>query len=224
MTEKGQRDLKPQRKSRFAFGSDAMKFTGHWVIQASCLSRASCTLAILMWGVLDIPCWHCQVTKRAASFTYGSGYLTCVQHWRLNSCITLSRKTFWAQSRWNRSVIPLGHLCTNNHFGQNSCSTLLHWFPWFLSFLFFKDFNYLFLERGKGREQDRKRNISVGQKYQYKRETLIGCLLHSPRPGTKPTTQACVLTSNRTSDFLLCGAMPSQWSHTSQGHIAFFSL
>ena len=36
------------------------------------------------------------------------------------------------------------------------------------------------------------------------RETLIGCLSHAPWLGTKPATQACGLTRNRTSNFLLC--------------------
>ena len=32
--------------------------------------------------------------------------------------------------------------------------------------LFFKDFIYLFLERGEGREKDRERNIDVQEKHQ----------------------------------------------------------
>ena len=33
------------------------------------------------------------------------------------------------------------------------------------------------------------------------RETLIGCLLYTPWPGTNPKTQACARTRNQTSDF-----------------------
>ena len=41
------------------------------------------------------------------------------------------------------------------------------------------------------------------------RETSMGCLLHVPRRGTKPATQVCALTRNRTSYLLLCGTMPN---------------
>ena len=34
---------------------------------------------------------------------------------------------------------------------------------------------------------------------------------------TEPTTQACAPTGNQTGDFLLCGMMPNQLSHTGQG-------
>lgn len=62
------------------------------------------------------------------------GLLTVhVQHWRLGSCIILSMKTFWAQSRWNWSVIPLDLLCTSNYLDQSTHNTLLHWFLWFFS-------------------------------------------------------------------------------------------
>ena len=43
------------------------------------------------------------------------------------------------------------------------------------------------------REREGKRN----------RETLIGCLLYLPQPGTKPSTKACALTGSRTGDLLL---------------------
>ena len=47
---------------------------------------------------------------------------------------------------------------------------------------------YLFLERGGVREKDRERNINVWLP-----------LVH-PQLGTWPTTQACALTGNGTSD------------------------
>ena len=43
-----------------------------------------------------------------------------------------------------------------------------------------------------------------------------------PPPGTRPTTQACALTGNRTSDLLVCRMMPNPLSHTSQGKAQFF--
>ena len=54
---------------------------------------------------------------------------------------------------------------------------------------FFKDFIYLFLERGGGREEERERNISVW------------LLLVCTEPGTWPTAPA--LTGNRTGDPLV---------------------
>ena len=58
-------------------------------------------------------------------------------------------------------------------------------FIYFLNF-FKKDFIYLFLERGEGREKERERR--EGEKYQ--------CVVafHVPLLGTWPTTQACTLT------------------------------
>ena len=67
-------------------------------------------------------------------------------------------------------------------------------------------FKILFIFRGRGRERERGR------------ETLIGCLLHTPQLGTGPATQACALTGNRTSDLLLCGTVLNQLSHTGQGY------
>ena len=49
---------------------------------------------------------------------------------------------------------------------------------------FLKDFVYLFLECGEGREKVRERNINVWLS------------LTCPPPGSWPTTQACALTGN----------------------------
>ena len=57
--------------------------------------------------------------------------------------------------------------------------------------LFLKDFIYLFLERGEGKEKGSKRNINVWLPH-------VCSLL-----GTWPATQAYALTGNRTSDFLV---------------------
>ena len=54
---------------------------------------------------------------------------------------------------------------------------------------FWKDFIYLFLERGEGREKERERNINVGFP-----------LMH-PQLGTWPATQARAL--NQTGDSLV---------------------
>ena len=51
------------------------------------------------------------------------------------------------------------------------------------TFYFFKDFTYLLLERGEGREKERKRNISW-------------LPFTRPQLGTWPSTQACALMGN----------------------------
>ena len=75
-----------------------------------------------------------------------------------------------------------------------------------MHFLFFKkNFIYLFLDRGKGREKDRERNINV-------------CLpLTHPLLGTWPATQACALTGNPTGTPLVRRPVLKPLSHTSEG-------
>ena len=73
---------------------------------------------------------------------------------------------------------------------------------------FFKDFIYVFRERRREGEREE-------EKHQCERETLIGCLLYAPRQGTKPATQACTLTRNRTYDLSLCGTRPPTEPHES---------
>ena len=73
----------------------------------------------------------------------------------------------------------------------------------FLSFL--KDFIYLFLDRGEGREKERERNINVWLP------------LTRPLLGTWPTTHTCVLTGNRASNPLVCRPVLNPLIHTSQG-------
>ena len=72
-------------------------------------------------------------------------------------------------------------------------------------FSFFKDFIYLFLERGEGREKERERNINVWLP------------LTRPQLGTWPATQACALTGNQTSGPLVRRPALNPLSHTSQG-------
>ena len=70
--------------------------------------------------------------------------------------------------------------------------------------IFFK-FIYLFIFRKGGREVEIER-----EKYQ-----LVAS--HMPQPGTWPSTQACALTGNLTSDLSVCSSTPNPLSHTSQG-------
>ena len=68
----------------------------------------------------------------------------------------------------------------------------------------------LFLERGEGREKERERYIDVWLP------------LTRPLLGTWPTTQACALTGNRTSDLLFHRPALNPLSHTSQGDVTIF--
>ena len=78
-----------------------------------------------------------------------------------------------------------------------------------------------FIFRERGREEERGR------------ETLIGCLTHTPLPGTEPahmpslgtepTTQACALTRYRTGDLSTWGTTPNQLHHTGQGYHNIFT-
>ena len=77
------------------------------------------------------------------------------------------------------------------------------------NFFIFKDFIYLFLDRGEGWKKERERNIVW---------LPLMCLL----PGTWPTTLACALTGNQTSDPLVCEPVLSLLSHTSQGYCVHF--
>ena len=70
---------------------------------------------------------------------------------------------------------------------------------------YFKDFTYLFLQRGEEKEKEKEKSINVW--------LPLAC----PILGTWPTTQACALTGNRTSDPLVYSPVLSPLSHTSQG-------
>ena len=87
-------------------------------------------------------------------------------------------------------------------FHINSCNCLFH---------FLKDFTYLFLEIGEGREKERESNIDQ-------------LPLTWPQLGTWPTTQACALTRNQTSDLSICRLMLNPLSHTSQGINVYFNV
>ena len=78
-------------------------------------------------------------------------------------------------------------------------------------FLFFlKDFIYLFLDRGEGREKERERNINVWF-------PVAHLLL-----GAWPTTQGWALTGNQTSDLLVLRPAFNPLSHTNQGIFFLF--
>ena len=77
--------------------------------------------------------------------------------------------------------------------------------------LFFKNFTYLFLERGEEKEKEKERNITV-------------CLpLVCPLLGTWPSTQACALTGNGTSDPLVHRPTLNLLSHTSHALLTRFN-
>ena len=72
-----------------------------------------------------------------------------------------------------------------------------------------KDFIYLFLEMGEGKEEKMERNINVW------------LLLTWPELGTWPAIQACTLTGNRTNDSFIQSLALNPQSHTNQGSICF---
>ena len=73
-------------------------------------------------------------------------------------------------------------------------------------------FIYLLLERREGKEKERERNI------------IVWLSLTCPLLGTWPTTQACALTGNRTSDPLFCRPALNPLSYTSQGSLYYFKI
>ena len=54
-----------------------------------------------------------------------------------------------------------------------------------------------------------------------KRETLIGCLPHTPWRGIEPTTQACAHTGDRTRSLLVYGMMLQPSEPPGQGVTGF---
>ena len=76
---------------------------------------------------------------------------------------------------------------------------------------FLKDLINLFVERGEGREKERKRNINVWWP--------LACLL----PGTWPATQACAQTGNPTGDPLVHRPVLNPLSYTSWGQYLAFN-
>ena len=74
------------------------------------------------------------------------------------------------------------------------------------NYFFIKDLMCLFLERGKGREKEKERNINVWLPLE---RSLLGGL-------TRPATQACALTGNQTCNPLVCRPAFNPLSYTSQ--------
>ena len=79
-------------------------------------------------------------------------------------------------------------------------------------FSFLRDFMYLVLERGEGKDKERKRNISVWLP-----------LMH-PLLGTWPATQARALTENQTGDPLLCSVLSIHWAMPARKLCLFFFM
>ena len=80
----------------------------------------------------------------------------------------------------------------------------------------FKDFIYLFLGRGEGRENDRERNIDVWEKHQF----IASCM---PQQGTWSATQTSAVTGNWTGNLLVCKPAFNPLSHSSQGRKQYFT-
>ena len=94
------------------------------------------------------------------------------------------------------------------HFwGEDNCFAI-----YALKYLFIYLFIYLLLERGEGRKRGRGTSM---------------CEIHwlpltHPQMVTRPATQACALTGNRTCDISVCRLMLNPLSHSSQGSQSTF--
>ena len=75
---------------------------------------------------------------------------------------------------------------------------------------FWKDFIYLLLEKGEGKEKERKWNINVWE------ISPVSCLSHAPNQGTWLVTQACALNGDWTRNLSVCRPALNPLSHTSQ--------
>ena len=69
--------------------------------------------------------------------------------------------------------------------------------------------------RERGREGERE-----GEKHPGEKETLIGCLLSAPQPGTEPTTQAYALTGNWIQGLVVYGMTFQPTEPPGQGSIS----
>ena len=78
-------------------------------------------------------------------------------------------------------------------------------------YYFLKDFIYSFQREGKGGRRRGRETLMC------ERQTSISCLSYMPQAWTEPAAKACALTREQTGNLSLCGTMPSQLSHTSQG-------
>ena len=101
-------------------------------------------------------------------------------------------------------LFGLRHIKVKEYFRLNSNNNIL----------FFKDFIYLFLERGKGREKERQRNINVW--------LPLSC----PLLGTWPKTQECVQTWIEPLPLWFTGQHPIHWAIPAKVvlHYEFFPL
>ena len=82
--------------------------------------------------------------------------------------------------------------------------------PIFYILLFFKDFVYLFFERGEGREEERERNINVWLPLVRPYQGPGPQSRHVPWPGSKPTT------------LLFTGWHPIHWVTSAGATFCFF--
>ena len=116
---------------------------------------------------------------------------------------------------WHLSI-PYSHCHHLNSAFINFClsccnnSTAFLCFQYFI-FLIFKIF-YLFIFRERGGEGERE-----GENHPCEKESSFSWLPYMPWAGKEPTTQACALTGNWSSDILLCRRTPNQLRHTGQG-------
>ena len=144
------------------------------------------------------------------------------QSWDYMEYIILSfLSCFYPEQRGVGLCISVGVFLVSKASNMLFCQ-IIHWRVRYTIFLplghlgFFKDFLYLFLERGREGERKRDKHRCMREKHP------LGCLSPPPQLGARPTTQACVLTRSQTSNVLVCGMTPNPLSHTSQGRTLRF--
>ena len=138
------------------------------------------------------------------------------RQWALVSCGPLlffatdhqSTWGFQAENYWSTS------LSSQNPKEHHHSCTEIYYFHVFFFYIFgciFED--YLFLERGEGREKERERNINVWEIHWL----VASCM---PSTGDLIRNPDKALTWNWTSDLLVCKLALSPLGHTSQGNIS----
>ena len=163
----------------------------------------------IMWGTKNaVSAMRLTIHSITPSFSRcGCGYFasTSVTAFEMRqSCVQTLSLTTCALSYWDFYMpnFPLGYKLLP--------VTRYIWFVFklFAFIYFFKDFIYLFLERGEGREGGRE-------------TSMCGCLSRAPfLGGTWPATQACALdweSKNRTGNTLVCRPTLNPPSYASQG-------
>ena len=187
----------------------------HWIIIAMYNAQPYFSLRNLGNKLLII---HSKIRNYLVEYFYGSAKKICSIYW--HTYFSVQKITL---SKWELRL-RIFSLCGNHGIllakkrkktrhlwilASRVVQRVVTWEPeiWVG---FFKDFIYLFLDRGEGRGKERERN------------NVWLPFVRSP-PGTWPATQVCSLTGNQTWDPLVHRLALNPLGHTSQGEIWVFN-